>query len=59
MADVHLSSSTKLFRFQKKGVRKKGGAAMSLVGKQAPDFDLEGYFNGSMARYKLSDYTGK
>ncbi len=32
---------------------------MSLVGKQAPNFDLEGYFNGSMARYKLSDYSGK
>jgi peroxiredoxin (alkyl hydroperoxide reductase subunit C) len=32
---------------------------MSLVGKQAPDFDLEGYFNGDFGRYKLSDYRGK
>ncbi len=32
---------------------------MSLVGKEAPDFDLEGYFEGSFRRYKLSDYGGK
>jgi peroxiredoxin (alkyl hydroperoxide reductase subunit C) len=32
---------------------------MNLVGKQAPNFDLEGYFNGDFGRYKLSDYRGK
>jgi peroxiredoxin (alkyl hydroperoxide reductase subunit C) len=32
---------------------------MSMVGKEAPDFDLEGYFDGSFGRYKLSDYRGK
>jgi peroxiredoxin (alkyl hydroperoxide reductase subunit C) len=32
---------------------------MSLVGKPAPDFELEGYFNGQFSRYKLSDYRKK
>jgi len=32
---------------------------MSLVGKTAPDFELEGYFNGQISRYKLSDYRKK
>ena len=32
---------------------------MSLVGKTAPDFELEGYFNGQIRRYKLSDYRKK
>ncbi|NIQ36997.1 MAG: redoxin domain-containing protein [Proteobacteria bacterium] len=32
---------------------------MSMVGKEAPDFDLVGYFDGSFNRYKLSDYRGK
>ncbi len=32
---------------------------MSLVGKPAPDFELEGYFNGQISRYKLSDYRRK
>lgn len=31
----------------------------SLVGKPAPDFELEGYFNGEIHRYKLSDYRKK
>jgi len=30
-----------------------------LVSKPAPDFELEGYFNGSFRKYKLSDYRGK
>ena len=32
---------------------------MSLVGKPAPEFELEGYFNGQFSRYKLSDYRKK
>ncbi len=32
---------------------------MCLVSKAAPDFELEGYFNGDFQRYKLSDYRGK
>ena len=32
---------------------------MSLVGKTAPDFELEGYFNGQISQYKLSDYRKK
>lgn len=32
---------------------------MSLVGKQAPDFDLEGYFKGEFSRFKLSEQRGK
>ena len=32
---------------------------MSLVGKQAPDFTLEGYFNQNFETFKLSDYRGK
>lgn len=32
---------------------------MNLVGKVAPDFQLEGYFNGSFGNYTLSDHRGK
>lgn len=32
---------------------------MILVGNPAPDFELEGYFNGQFVKYKLSDYRGK
>jgi alkyl hydroperoxide reductase subunit AhpC len=32
---------------------------MNLVGKEAPDFELEGYLNGDFGRYKLSDCRGK
>jgi len=32
---------------------------MCLVSKPAPDFELEGYFNGEFQRYKLSDYRGR
>ncbi|HUL20297.1 MAG TPA: peroxiredoxin [Thermodesulfobacteriota bacterium] len=32
---------------------------MSLVGKPAPDFELEGYFNGQFVKYKLSDCRKK
>ncbi len=32
---------------------------MSLVGKQAPDFDLEGYFKGEFSRFTLSECKGK
>jgi peroxiredoxin (alkyl hydroperoxide reductase subunit C) len=32
---------------------------MSLVGRQAPDFTLEGYFNKNFETFKLSDYKGK
>jgi len=32
---------------------------MSLVSKPAPDFELEGYFNGQFSRHKLSDYRKK
>ena len=32
---------------------------MCLVNKTAPDFELEGYFNGQFSKYKLSDYKGK
>ncbi|MGQ9654223.1 MAG: peroxiredoxin [Thermodesulfobacteriota bacterium] len=32
---------------------------MCLVGKKAPDFELEGYFDGHFKKYRLSDYRGK
>ena len=32
---------------------------MSLVGKPAPDFELQGYYNGNFETFKLSDYKGK
>jgi peroxiredoxin (alkyl hydroperoxide reductase subunit C) len=32
---------------------------MDLVGKPAPDFELEGYFDGSFANYRLSDSRGQ
>jgi peroxiredoxin (alkyl hydroperoxide reductase subunit C) len=32
---------------------------MNLVGKPAPDFELEGYFKGSFGTYKLSNCRGK
>ena len=32
---------------------------MSLVGKQAPEFELEGYFKGEFKKYPLSVYRGK
>lgn len=32
---------------------------MCLVGKTAPDFELEGYFKGEFSKYKLSGYRGK
>jgi len=30
-----------------------------IVGRQAPDFALEGVLNGSFHTYRLSDYKGK
>jgi len=30
-----------------------------IVGRQAPDFNLEGVLNGRFDRYRLSDYRGK
>jgi alkyl hydroperoxide reductase subunit AhpC len=32
---------------------------MSLVGKPAPEFELDGYFNGQFSKYKLSDFRTK
>jgi peroxiredoxin (alkyl hydroperoxide reductase subunit C) len=32
---------------------------MNLVGNPAPDFELQGYFNGQFIKYKLSGYRGK
>ncbi len=32
---------------------------MSLVGRPAPDFELEGYFNGQFNKYKLADFRKK
>src|SRR4030043_1167042 len=32
---------------------------MWFVGRPAPDFELEGYFNGQFSKYKLSDYRKK
>jgi alkyl hydroperoxide reductase subunit AhpC len=32
---------------------------MSLVSKTAPNFELEGYYNGRFGKHKLSDYGGK
>ena len=32
---------------------------MSIVGSQAPDFELEGYFKGEFKNYKLSDFKGQ
>ena len=30
-----------------------------VVGQEAPDFDLQGYFKGELKNFKLSDYKGK
>ena len=32
---------------------------MSLVGRPAPEFELEGYFSGQFSKYKLSDFRTK
>jgi alkyl hydroperoxide reductase subunit AhpC len=32
---------------------------MSLVGKPAPEFELQGYYNKKFETFKLSDYKGK
>ena len=32
---------------------------MTIVGKTAPDFAVQGYFNGELKNFKLSDYRGK
>lgn len=40
-------------------IHRKEVRTMSLVGKHAPDFELEGYFNGQFSKYKLSGYRGK
>ena len=32
---------------------------MNLVGQQAPEFQLEGFFRGAFSNYKLSDYRGR
>lgn len=32
---------------------------MSLVGKQAPEFTVQGFHNGKIKEFKLSDYRGK
>ena len=32
---------------------------MTLVGKPAPDFNLDGYFKGKFQPYKLKDFSGK
>ncbi len=32
---------------------------MSLVGKQAPDFTVQGFYNGEIKEFNLSDYQGK
>jgi peroxiredoxin (alkyl hydroperoxide reductase subunit C) len=32
---------------------------MNLIGNPAPDFELQGYFNGQFIKYKLSGYRGK
>jgi len=32
---------------------------MSFVGRPAPDFELEGYWNGQFSKYKLSGYRKK
>jgi len=30
-----------------------------MIGKQAPDFETEAYFEGGFTKVKLSDYKGK
>ena len=30
-----------------------------IVGKPAPDFELQGYLKGELKAFKLSDYKGK
>ncbi|MGQ9859322.1 MAG: peroxiredoxin [Thermodesulfobacteriota bacterium] len=32
---------------------------MTLVGKQAPDFEMEGFHDGHFQKYRLSDFKGK
>ncbi len=34
-------------------------APTRVVGRQAPDFELNGYFNAELKSFKLSDYRGK
>ena len=35
------------------------GTHESLVGQPAPDFEVQGYFNGEMKAFKLGDFKGK
>ena len=30
-----------------------------VVGKEAPDFELQGYFNGEISSFKLSEQRGQ
>jgi alkyl hydroperoxide reductase subunit AhpC len=32
---------------------------IARVGKKAPDFEINAYFQGEFKKVKLSDYTGK
>jgi len=31
----------------------------NVVGNPAPEFELEGYFNGELKKFSLADYKGK
>jgi peroxiredoxin (alkyl hydroperoxide reductase subunit C) len=34
-------------------------SALRVVGKAAPDFEVQGYYDGQMKSFKLADYRGK
>ena len=46
-------------RIKERSFFKEEVSTMSFVGRPAPDFELEGYFNGQFRKYKLSDYRKK
>ncbi len=40
-------------------IKKEAHKMLARVGKTAPDFELNAYFEGSFKNIKLSDYKGK
>jgi peroxiredoxin (alkyl hydroperoxide reductase subunit C) len=40
-------------------IKKEASKMLAKVGKPAPDFELNAYFDGGFKNIKLSDYKGK
>jgi peroxiredoxin (alkyl hydroperoxide reductase subunit C) len=40
-------------------IKKEASKMLARVGKTAPDFELNAYFDGGFKNIKLSDYKGK